>query len=148
VRSLRATLLPVLVLPLAGCYTPYQVASTHTNQCVHVPWDGSPILPGTRVTLAQCFARTETQQWTVKNGQIAGVAGMCLDVQGQAGLDGAPVIAMPCNGSPGQHWSVTHGEVIGAGGKCLDVPGGEITETAPLILETCAGTSSQRWSLR
>jgi Ricin-type beta-trefoil lectin domain len=145
----RATVLAALLLPpLAGCYTPYQVASTHTNQCVHVPWDGSPIIAGTRVRLAQCFARAETQQWTVKHGQIAGVAGMCLDVQDALGVDGAPVIAMPCNGSPGQHWNVTHGEIIGVGGKCLDVPGGEITETAPLILQTCAGASSQRWSLR
>jgi Ricin-type beta-trefoil lectin domain len=146
---MRITTLPLLLLvPLAGCYTPYQVASTHTNQCVHVPWNGSPILAGTRVTLAQCFGRTETQQWSIKGGQIAGVAGMCLDVQDQAAVDGAPVVAMPCNGSPGQHWSVSHGAIIGIGGKCLDVPGGEITETAPLILATCSGSSSQHWSLR
>jgi Ricin-type beta-trefoil lectin domain len=138
----------LVLLLLSGCYTPYQVASTNTNQCVHVPWDGSPILAGTRVTLAQCLGRTDNQTWTVKNGRIAGVAGMCLDVQDQAAVDGAPVIAMPCNGSAGQHWRVNHGEVTGIGGKCLDVPGGEITETAPLILATCTGSPSQRWSLR
>src|ERR1700722_14689355 len=148
-NHMRTPLLFAVLLPLlAGCYTPYQVASTHTNQCVQVPWDGPPILAGTRVTLAQCFGRTDNQEWTVKNGRIAGVAGLCLDVQGQTGIDGAPVIAMPCNGSPGQHWSVTHGGVIGVGGKCLYDPGGEITESAPLILATCAGTSSQLGSLR
>lgn len=147
--SLKTPLLALLLLPLvAGCYTPYQVASTRTNQCIQVPWDGTPILPGTPVTLAQCLGRTDNQEWTIRHGQIAGVAGLCLDVQGQAAIDGAPVIAVPCNGTVGQHWNVSGGRVTGIGGKCLDVPGGDITETAPLILATCAGTSSQRWSLR
>lgn len=146
---MKPALLPALVLPLlAGCYTPYQVASTQTNQCMWVPWYGAPILAGTPVRLAQCAARADNQTWTVRNHQIAGVAGMCLDVQDQAAVDGTPIVAMPCNGSAGQRWSVSHGAVIGIGGKCLDVPGGDITEGAPLILSTCTGSASQHWSLR
>jgi hypothetical protein len=139
----------VLLAPLlTGCYTPYQLAGTKTNQCMQIPWQVSPIPAGTRVTLAQCLGHTDNQLWTVKDHQIAGVAGMCLDVQNADAVDGAPVIAVPCNGSPGQHWSVSHGQIIGIGGKCIDVPGGEIAETAPLILATCSGAPSQRWSLR
>jgi hypothetical protein len=146
-KSALGVCVPLLVL-LSGCYTPYQLAIANTNQCMRIPWYGPPILAGTRVTLVQCLGRTDNQQWTVKNNQIAGVAGMCLDVQDGVAADGAPVIAVPCNGSPGQHWRVSNGQVIGPGGKCLDVPGGAVAESAPLILATCTGAASQRWSLR
>ncbi len=41
-----------LVAPLlAGCYTPYQLAGTNTNQCMQIPWEVSPIPAGTRVVM-------------------------------------------------------------------------------------------------
>jgi hypothetical protein len=86
------------------------------------------------------------QKWSFSgNGQITGVGGFCLDVQGGAPTDGAAVIYTPCVGAPSQNWTANNGVIIGVGGKCLDIKGGNLAEGVPLVINTCNGSPSQRW---
>jgi hypothetical protein len=128
---------------LASCSS--QLVNDASNQCANLPWHGYPI-DGTPVRLIPCIGR-QGEQWTVKNGQIIGVGGSCLDVQGSTALDGARVIGVTCNGGPGQNWSVANSHIVGIGGKCLDVAGGAAGESVPLIIMSCSGAPSQQWSV-
>ena len=142
----RLIYLPALaVLILQGCANTNQLVSGNTNECVNVPWHGYQI-DGTQVRLLQCIGRPN-QQWSINNGQIIGVGGACLDVQGGAATDGAGVIFVTCNGSPSQHWNTTNGHIVGIGGKCLDITDGNPSDRAPLIIAPCTGAPSQQWSV-
>ena len=138
-------LVGLTVLGLHGCSSTNQLVSGNTNECVNVPWHGYQI-DGTRVRLLQCIGRPN-QQWSINNGQIIGVGGACLDVQGGAATDGAGVIFVTCNGSPSQNWSVSNGQIVGIGGKCLDITEGNASDRAPLIIAACSGSPSQHWSV-
>jgi Ricin-type beta-trefoil lectin domain len=133
----------LLLLCLASCSS--QIVNNYSNECVNLPWHGYP-MDGTPVRLLQCIGR-QGEQWNVKNGQITGVGGSCLDVEGSAPLDGARVIGVTCNGSPSQNWSVADGHIVGIGGKCLDVASGGAGDFVPLIIMTCSGAPSQQWSV-
>lgn len=130
-------------LLLAACAS--QIVNNFNNQCANLPWHGYPI-DGTVVRLIPCIGRPG-EAWNVKNGQIIGVGGSCMDVQGSNALDGARVISVGCNGSPSQQWSLRGSQIVGVGGKCLDVADGGERDFVPLIIDTCSGTPSQQWSI-
>jgi hypothetical protein len=130
---------------LSSCATPRQITSGETNQCINVVNHGYPV-PGTPLAMKPCDP-WRNQQWTVDKGQITGVGGFCVDVQGGAAAEGTPVIYVPCNGSPSQNWTVANGTIVGIGGKCVDITGGGPVTGAPLILAACNGGPSQRWVL-
>jgi Ricin-type beta-trefoil lectin domain len=132
-----------LVILLASCAS--QIVNNSNNQCANLPWHGYPV-DGTPLRIIPCIGR-EGEQWNVKNGQIVGVGGSCMDVQGSNAVDGAQVIGVACNGSPSQHWTVANGQIVGVGGKCLDVAGGGASDFVPLIITPCSGAPSQQWSL-
>jgi hypothetical protein len=138
-------LLPgILCIASVGCATPMQITSGNTNMCMNVINHGSPE-PGARVIVRGCDP-WKNQHWSFNgHGQITGVGGFCLDVQGSAPEDGAAVIYTPCSGSPSQNWTGSNGSIIGIGGKCLDISGSSPTERAPLIINTCNGSPSQQW---
>jgi hypothetical protein len=100
---------------------------------------------GTIVRMIPCVGRAG-EQWNAKNGQIVGVGGSCMDVEGSNPLDGARVIGVTCNGSPSQNWTAANGRIVGIGGKCLDVAGDD-TGNPPLVIASCSGAPSQQWSL-
>jgi len=132
------------VLAAAGCTTPIQLTSGETNMCMNVINHGSPE-PGAAVIMKVCDP-WQNQQWVFDDsGQVTGVGGFCLDVQGSAPTDGARVIYTPCSGSPSQRWSARNGAVVGIGGKCLDIAGGYPAQGAPLIITPCNGSPSQQW---
>jgi Ricin-type beta-trefoil lectin domain len=130
-------------LLLAGCAS--QIVNNSNNQCANLPWHGYPI-DGTPVRLIPCVGRPG-EAWNVKNGQIVGVGGSCMDVEGSNALDGARVIGVSCNGSPSQNWTLANGQITGVGGKCLDVAGGGQSDFVPLIIASCSGAPSQQWSV-
>jgi hypothetical protein len=130
---------------LSSCATPRQITSGETNQCINVVNHGYPV-PGTPLAMKPCDP-WRNQQWMVDKGQITGVGGFCVDVQGGAAAEGTPVIYVPCNGSPSQNWTVANGTIVGIGGKCVDITGGGPVTGAPLILASCNGGPSQRWVL-
>jgi hypothetical protein len=134
---------PPLMILLASCAS--EIVNNANNQCANLPWHGYPI-DGTPLRLIPCIGRPG-EQWNAKNGQIVGVGGSCMDVEGSNAADGARVIGVRCNGSPSQNWTVTHGQIVGVGGKCLDVAGGGASDFVPLVIASCSGAPSQQWSL-
>jgi hypothetical protein len=140
-RVYRWTATPLVVL-LASCAS--QIVNNSNGQCSNLPWHGYPV-DGTIVRMIPCVGRAG-EQWNVKNGQIVGVGGSCMDVEGSKPLDGARVIGVTCNGSPSQNWTAANGRIVGVGGKCLDVAGDD-TGNPPLVIASCSGAPSQQWSL-
>jgi hypothetical protein len=136
--------LTLLATSFVGCATAQQITNNNSNMCMNVINHGSPE-PGAAVIMKVCDP-WKNQKWSFSgNGQITGVGGFCLDVQGSAPTDGAAVIYTPCVGSPSQNWTANNGAIIGIGGKCLDVTGGNPTDGTRLIIATCNGSPSQRW---
>ena len=144
-KVLCALSLALLVLSSSvGCASTQQLTSGNTNMCMNVVNHGYPE-PGAPLIMRVCDP-WKNQQWSFNgNGQIVGVGGFCVDVQGSAPKDGASVIYTPCNGSPSQNWTASNGTIVGIGGKCLDIAGGNPAERAPLIINTCNGSPSQQW---
>lgn len=131
------------LLPLGGCASSSLLVAADSNECINVPWHGFQV-DGTQVQLLYCRGH-RNQYWTLANGQITGIGGACLDVQGSAPVDGAGVIYVTCNGSPSQHWTMANGQIVGIGGKCLDILQSNKADRAPLIITTCNGAPSQQW---
>jgi hypothetical protein len=140
-------LVPILVIAacLSSCVTPRQISSGNTNQCMNVENHGYPVA-GTPLRVKPCDP-WRNQQWVLNKGQITGVGGFCVDVQGSVATEGAPVLYVPCDGRPSQNWTAVNNQLVGIGGKCIDVGGGAPNTWAPLILATCNGSPTQVWLL-
>lgn len=65
---------------LTGCATTRQISSGNTNMCMNVVNHGYPVA-GTPLRVRPCDP-WQNQQWALSHGQITGVGGFCLDVQG------------------------------------------------------------------
>jgi hypothetical protein len=146
-KKLTLALVAVLALAasLTSCVTPRQISSGNTNMCMNVEWHGYPVA-GTALRVKPCDP-WRNQQWILDKGQITGVGGFCVDVQGSAASDGAQVIYVPCSGGPSQQWTAVNGTILGIGGKCLDVGGAAPANWTPLVIATCTGSPSQQWLL-
>jgi Ricin-type beta-trefoil lectin domain len=134
-----------LTVMLSACASGNMLVVANTNECMLVPWHGYPV-DGTQVRLRQCIGKQQ-QYWSLANGQITGIGGSCLDVQGSAPVDGARVITVGCNGSPSQHWTLANGQMVGIGGKCLDSLAGTEEDGVPLIITSCTSSPSQQWQV-
>ncbi|MEV7279272.1 RICIN domain-containing protein [Streptomyces sp. NPDC093111] len=76
---------------------------------------------------------------------INNTSGMCLDVGGGSGANGASVIQWACNGGNNQKWLLRDGQLVNAAsGKCLDIPGGQ-GAGARLVQWACNGGGNQHW---
>ena len=80
-------------------------------------------------------------------GQIAGLAGKCLDVAAAGTADGTAVQLYDCNGTNAQQWNVGSDGTIRALGKCLDVSGNATADGTKVQLWTCNGTGAQQWTV-
>jgi hypothetical protein len=130
-------------LSLSSCATTRQISSGNTNMCMNVEWHGYPVA-GTPLRVKPCDP-WRNQQWFLDKGQISGVGGYCVDVQGSAASEGASVIYVPCSGSPSQQWTLASGTIVGIGGKCIDLGGAAPANWTPLIIASCSGSPSQQW---
>jgi Ricin-type beta-trefoil lectin domain len=137
--------LGALQLSLSGCASGNLLVNANSNECVLVPWHGYPI-DGTQVRLRECIGK-QNQYWNVANGQISGIGGSCLDVNGAQAAEGARVIYVACNGSPSQHWTYQNGQIVGIGGMCLQSLGGTEIDGVPLIIASCNGSPPQQWQI-
>jgi hypothetical protein len=138
------TLLSLFAISAGGCATAQQITSGDSNMCMNVVNHGSP-QPGAPVIIKMCDP-WRNQQWSFSgSGQITGIGGFCLDVQGSAPANGAAVIYTPCSGAPSQNWTASNGSIVGIGGKCLGIDGGNPEQGARLVIDTCNGSPSQRW---
>ncbi|MER5296674.1 ThuA domain-containing protein [Streptomyces pharetrae] len=81
-----------------------------------------------------------------RSGEVKGVNGKCLDVDGSQTADGTKVQLWTCGGSSAQKWTVSGDGTLKALGKCLDVPGGGSADGTRIQLWTCNGTGAQKWA--
>src|SRR6202012_936132 len=77
---MKARLMVVVpaALLLAACAS--EIVNNSNGQCANLPWHGYPV-DGTVVRIIPCIGRPG-EGWNLKNGQIIGVGGSCMDVQG------------------------------------------------------------------
>lgn len=135
----------LVVASLCSCATSRQISSGNSNMCMNVEWHGYPVA-GTPLRVKPCDP-WQNQQWTLNKGEITGVGGFCLDVQGSVASDGAPVVYVPCSGVPSQNWSAVNGTIIGIGDKCIDLGGAAPANWTPLVIATCTGSPTQQWAV-
>src|ERR1700677_2717153 len=145
-RACIGSLVTLIVLG-TGCApaNAAQIVITNSVECVAIPHGQA--VDGTPLSLFNC-PRSPNHEWTIANGQITGLSGVCLDVMGSAPNDGAQVIIVHCNGRSSEKWALANGQIVGIGGKCLDVAGGSAQDHATLIIATCTPSPSQQWSVQ
>jgi hypothetical protein len=81
---------------------------------------------------------------TGTTGQITGVGGLCVDVQGANTANYTPVQVYTCNGTPAQQWTVVQaGSTLQALGKCMDINGGGTANGTTVDLYDCNNTAAQ-----
>ncbi len=84
-----------------------------------------------------------------QSGQLQGLGGHCLEVQGGRADAYAPVGIGICNGAPNQQWQLQpDGTVRGLGGMCLDVKHVNDNDGTALVMYPCHAGANQRWSLQ
>lgn len=83
----------------------------------------------------------------VKQGEIKGICGRCLDVAGARTANRTPVQIFDCNGTGAQNWTIYNDGTIRALGKCLDVNNAAKTDGTPVQLFDCNGTGAQQWKI-
>ncbi|MFH8803901.1 ThuA domain-containing protein [Streptomyces sp. NPDC017936] len=88
------------------------------------------------------------QQPDPRSGEVKGVGGKCLDVDGAQSADGTKVQLWTCNGTSAQRWTVSGDGTLKALGKCLDVAGGGSADGTKVQLWTCNGTGAQAWAVQ
>jgi len=80
-------------------------------------------------------------------GQITGIGGKCIDVNGATSTDGAKLQLWTCHGGANQQWTRT-GNTFQSLGKCMDVTGGATADGTAVQLLTCNGSAAQNWSVQ
>ncbi|MFD3540248.1 ThuA domain-containing protein [Streptomyces sp. NPDC058662] len=86
------------------------------------------------------------QQPGPRTGEVKGVNGKCLDVDGSNTADGTRVQIWTCNGTGAQKWTLSDDGTVRALGKCLDVSGGSSANGTKIQLWGCNGTGAQKWA--
>ncbi|MFB9464285.1 glycoside hydrolase family 76 protein [Streptomyces cinereospinus] len=79
------------------------------------------------------------------SGEVRGVDGKCLDVDGGATADGTQIQLWTCHTGLNQYWTLPGDGTIRALGKCLDVDGAATADGTQIQLWTCNGTGAQQW---
>ena len=127
------------------------------GKCIDVA--GSATEDGTNIRLWTCTG-TNAQKWewvdifseitgAGKTGNIKGLGGKCIDVEGSATEDGTNIQLWECNVTDAQKWTLDEntGEIKGLGGKCIDVEGSGTEDGTNIQLWTCTGNDNQKWTL-
>ena len=82
------------------------------------------------------------------SGEVIGVGGLCLDVQGGQSADGTAVQIYGCNHTASQQVTHQSDGTVRLLGKCLTVSNGATDNHSPVSISTCAGLGSQTWTHR
>jgi hypothetical protein len=83
-------------------------------------------------------------------GQIHGLDGDCLDIDGGTAYDHAPVDLWPCTNGEGQLWAIGNGEsdtTVQSEGDCLGTYQGGTAAGTKVDMYTCNGSFGQRWMI-
>lgn len=111
--------------------------------------------PGSAVTLQQCDAALQEQQWSLTAaGILINGAGYCLEGAGTPVGGGSALyvdFAHQCAGTAGQRWrySGTTSRISAPRvGVCAEAAGGALVAGTQIVRARCGtGTAAQRWSL-
>lgn len=119
------------------------------NVAVGGAWPGSPDSSTTfPQSMVVDYVRVYSKSGgSVKQGEIKGIGGRCVDVAGAKTDNGTPVQIYDCNQSAAQRWTISDDSTIRAFGKCLDVTGAGTANGTPVQLYDCNGTGAQKWNL-
>ncbi|MEV5320925.1 lectin [Streptomyces sp. NPDC052687] len=145
--SPAGTLLGTATVPVTGGWETFQdVSADLANQpggstTLHLVFKGGS---GSLFDVDE-FSFTTSGGGT-RSGEVKGVNGKCLDVDGGQTADGTKVQVWTCNGSAAQRWTVGGDGSLKALGKCLDVSGGGSADGTRIQLWTCNGTGAQKWA--
>ncbi|CAL9668766.1 hypothetical protein SUDANB176_07358 [Streptomyces sp. enrichment culture] len=84
-----------------------------------------------------------------RSGEVKGVNGKCLDVDGAQTADGTKVQLWTCNGTGAQQWAPQSDGTVRnpRSAKCLDASGGTWNDGTPVHLWTCHTGPNQKWTL-
>ena len=83
-------------------------------------------------------------------GEIKGLGGRCIDVQGGISTNGSPVQLYACHHGENQNWKLTDaGEIRIFSSKCLDIRGGQPQPSpgTPVQIYDCHDGPNQHWDL-
>nr|BFE56772.1 hypothetical protein GCM10020063_012980 [Dactylosporangium thailandense] len=80
-------------------------------------------------------------------GQIAGLAGKCIDVMNRLSNNGTPIQLYDCNNTPAQYWQLQSDGTVRALGKCMDVTAAANQNGTKIQLYDCNGTPAQQWKV-
>ncbi|MEU8733344.1 PQQ-dependent sugar dehydrogenase [Streptomyces tendae] len=148
--SATGTLLGTVTAPVTGGWETFQdVTTTLSNQpsgstTLYLVFKGGS---GSLFDLDEySFTTSGGQQPGPRSGEVKGVNGKCLDVDGANTSDGTQVQIWTCNGSGAQKWTVQGDGSLRALGKCLDVSGGGSADGTKVQLWTCNGSGAQTWA--
>ncbi len=75
----------------------------------------------------------------------SGIAGKCVDDNGNGSANGTKVQLWDCNGTAAQNWSVVNG-TLQINGKCADVTGQATANGTLVELWDCNGGTNQQWT--
>jgi hypothetical protein len=74
-------------------------------------------------------------------------SGKCVDVNGNASVDGTAVQLWDCNNTTAQNWTRQPDGTVRANGSCLDVNGAGTADGTLVQLWTCNGGGNQQWTV-
>jgi hypothetical protein len=79
----------------------------------------------------------------------SGIAGKCVDDNGNGSANGTKVQLWDCNGGTNQQWTAqANGALVSVqSGRCLDDPGFATANGTQLEIWDCNGGANQRWTL-
>ncbi|WOZ03124.1 PQQ-dependent sugar dehydrogenase [Streptomyces violaceoruber] len=92
------------------------------------------------------FTTTDSGTPGQRSGEVKGVGGKCLDVDGAQTADGTGIQIWTCNGTGAQNWTLADDGSFTALNKCLDVSGGGTADGTRIQLWTCNGSGAQKWN--
>ncbi|MEU3294358.1 RICIN domain-containing protein [Streptomyces longwoodensis] len=75
----------------------------------------------------------------------SGIAGKCLDLNGNNSANGTKVQLWSCNDGSNQSWTLASNNTLRIAGKCLDVTGGGTANGTPVVIWDCTGGGNQQW---
>jgi serine protease AprX len=78
-------------------------------------------------------------------GQISGLDGKCVDVNGANSSNGTRVQLYDCNNTNAQYWVLAADGTVRALGKCLSLVGASTESGTPTEVWDCVGAPTQQW---
>ncbi|MFF5075458.1 ricin-type beta-trefoil lectin domain protein [Actinoplanes sp. NPDC000266] len=143
-QSVPGSLTP-LTVPPAG--SPALLSHAQSGRCLDI---SGGLADGSQALIWDCHGEANQRFTRTTAGELRGLGGRCLDVNGNGTANGTKIQLWTCNGTAAQRFTANpDGTVVAAGsGKCLDVNANGTANGTLVQLWECNGTAAQRWTVR